>query len=63
MEDFIHHGLECCWAVCEAKEHYQWLKESVVCAKCGIPFIAFFDAHIVVAPPDIHLGERKRGVN
>ena len=52
-EDVIHHCLEGGGAVCEAKEHDLWFKESTVCAEGGFPFISVTALHIVEAPADI----------
>jgi hypothetical protein len=57
LEDVIHHCLEGCWGVCEAKEHDSWLKESLACFKGGFPLVSLFDVDIVIAPSYIELRE------
>ena len=52
-EDVIHHGLECSWAIGEAKEHDQWFKQPLICLECCLPLISFLNVHIVIAPVDI----------
>ena len=53
--DLIHHRLEGCWRVAEAKEHDCGLKESIACFEGRFMFVAFFDTHIVVSPSYIEL--------
>jgi|SRR5712671_3737666 len=57
LEYGVHHGLEGGGGVGEAKEHNRWFIQSFVCDEGGFPFITFLDAHIVIAPMDIKLGE------
>ena len=57
MEDVIHHHLEGCRAVCEAKEHDLWLKEPSVGMECGLPLIALLDSDILETPSDIQLSK------
>ena len=53
----VHHCLECCWRVGQAKKHDGRLEKSVACFKSGLPFVAFLDADIVVSPVNIKFGE------
>jgi hypothetical protein len=57
LEYFVHHGLEGSWAVCEAKVHDQWFKETSMCPEGGLLLIALSDADIIVSPSYIELGE------
>ena len=57
MEDVIHHHLEGCQAVREAKEHDLWLKEPSVGKECSLPLIALSDSDIVETPSDIQLSK------
>ena len=57
MEDLIHHHLEGCQAVCEAKEHDLWLKEPSVGMECGLPLVTLSDSDIVETPLDIQLSK------
>ena len=57
MEDVIHHCLEGCWAVREAKEHDLWLKEPSVGMECSLPFVTLSDSDIVETPSDIQLSK------
>ena len=57
MEDVIHHHLEGCWAVHEAKEHDLWLEEPSVGMECGLPLVALSDSDIVETPLDIQLSK------
>ena len=56
-EDVIHHHLEGCWAVREAKEHDLWLKEPLVGMECSLPLVALSDSDIVETPSDIQLSK------
>ena len=53
MEDVIHHGLECSWAISKAKEQDQQFEEPSICLECCLLLISFLDMHIVIAPADI----------
>ena len=57
LEDLVHHGLECCWAVCKAEEHDEGFEQSAICPERGFPFVAFLDTDVVVSPADVKLGE------
>src|SRR6202167_6434253 len=54
----IHHILESCRRVCQAKEHYRWFVDSALRNKCCLPFVAFANADIIIAPTDIHLSKK-----
>ena len=56
-ENVVHHGLEGGRTVSEAEEHHQWLKQSVVGAEGGLPFIPFFHVDVIETPSDIQLCE------
>jgi hypothetical protein len=56
LEDVIHHGLEGSWAVSHTIQHYRWLKEPSVAPKGHLPFVAFLDLDVLVAPSDIKFG-------
>src|ERR1700688_4813877 len=53
----IHHILESCRRVRQAKEHYCQFVDSALRNKCCLPFVAFANADVVVAPADIHLSK------
>jgi hypothetical protein len=53
----VHQRLESGGRVGEPKEHNAWLEETLVGDEGCLPFIAFFDSDIVVAPTNIKLGE------
>ncbi|KAF9801238.1 hypothetical protein IEO21_10174 [Rhodonia placenta] len=53
QEDVIHHGLEGCGGIGEAKEHHQGFVQSPVSHKGHLPFVTGFDADVVVSPSDI----------
>ena len=57
MEHVVHHCLEGCWAVHEAKEHDLWLEEPLVGMECGLSLIALSDSDIVKTPLDIQLSK------
>ena len=52
-KDVIHHRLEGSWGVSEAEEHNSWFKKAVTRFKCGLVFVALFDANIVISPANI----------
>src|SRR5882762_10906319 len=56
-EDSVHHHLECCWGVCQAKEHDCWFEEAFMRKESRLPFISWFDSHIIVAPSDVKFSE------
>jgi hypothetical protein len=53
LENLIHHCLEGCCAISEAKHHYQSFKESKVRLKGCLPLVPFFDPNILVPPVHI----------
>ena len=53
MEDVVHHHLEGCRAVCEAKEHDLWLEEPSVGMESGLPLVSLSDLDIGETPSDI----------
>ena len=57
MEDVVHHCLEGCRAVREAKEHDLWLKEPSVGMECGLSLVTLSDSDIVETPLDIQLSK------
>jgi hypothetical protein len=57
LEYCVHHHLKGGWRVCEAKEHYHWLKQSFWRKEGCFSFIAFFDVDIIVPPSYIELSE------
>ena len=56
-EDIIHHGLEHCWGVAEAKEHDKWLIQPTVCPEGCLIFVSLLNADIVETPPQVEFGE------
>jgi hypothetical protein len=56
-EDGIHHHLECCGGVGEAKEHYHWFEKSFWGEEGGLPLVPWFDFNIIVPPADVELRE------
>jgi hypothetical protein len=56
-EDGIHQYLESSGQVDEPKEHDTGFKKTLIHDEGCLPFIAFFDPDIVVAPLNIKLGE------
>ncbi|KAF9794862.1 hypothetical protein IEO21_11144 [Rhodonia placenta] len=59
MEDVIHHCLEGCGGIGEAKEHHQGLVQSPVSHKGRLPFVTGFDPDVVISPSDIELREER----
>ncbi|KIJ42184.1 hypothetical protein M422DRAFT_171584, partial [Sphaerobolus stellatus SS14] len=57
LEDFIHHCLESCRTICQAKEHDQRFKKASVGSESSLPFISLFDANIIVPPSNIKLSK------
>ena len=55
-EDMVHHGLECCGGVCEAKKHDEGFAKSVACFEGCFMFITFFDAYVVVPSSNVEFG-------
>jgi hypothetical protein len=56
-KDGVHHGLEGGWGVGQAKEHYVWFEQSLICDKCRLPLVLFLDRDFVVPPQDIQCCE------
>jgi hypothetical protein len=56
-EDGVHHHLECCGGVGEAKEHHCWFKKPFWGEEDGLPFIPWFDPNIIVPPADVKFRE------
>ena len=57
LEDVIHHCLEGRWGVAQSEKHHQGFKESSICMKGHLPFIAVFHTHIIVSPSNIKFCE------
>jgi hypothetical protein len=58
LEDIIHHCLESGQRVGQAEEHNCWFEESLTCLKSCFPFIALFNADVVVAPSNVEFGKQ-----
>ena len=56
-EDIIHHGLEHCWGVAEAKEHDKWLIQPTVCPEGCLIFVSLLNMDIVETPLQVEFGE------
>jgi hypothetical protein len=56
-KDGVHHPLECCWGICDPKEHNHGFEQAVVGSKHSFPFIPFLDLYVIVAPAYIKLCE------
>ena len=56
-KDVIHHCLEGCRAVCQAKEHHQGFEQPPVRVKGGLPFVPVLHSDIVIPPSDVEFGE------
>ena len=52
-EKVVHHRLEGCGGVREAKEHDHGFKETVIRLERGLPLIAVAHADVVIPPADI----------
>ena len=59
-EKVIHHGLEGCGGICEAKKHDHWLKEASIRLERSLSLVAIAHANVVVAPTDIQLCKEHR---
>ena len=56
-EKLVHHSLECGRRVGKTEEHDCGFEKTGVGAECGLPFVAFTDADVVIAPTNVQLGE------
>jgi len=56
-EDHVHHHLEGSGGVSQPKEHNRRFEESFGSKERCLPFVAFFDADVVVSPSYIEFGE------
>jgi len=56
-EQGVHHGLEGCWRVGEAKEHHGGFKQSFVSGESCLPLVPLLYFDCIVAPSDVNLGE------
>ena len=52
-EDVIHHGLECCGGVAQAKEHHLQFIQPTVGSECGFPFITLLNPNVIEAPAEV----------
>src|SRR5713226_1691668 len=57
MENHVHHHLESSGGVSQSEEHDRRFKESFRSKKRCFPFVAFFDADVVVSPSYVEFGE------
>src|SRR5713226_2270273 len=57
MEDHVHHHLEGSGGVSQPKEHHCWFEESFGGKERCLPFVAFFNADVVVSPSYVKFGE------
>ena len=57
MENIIHYGFESSWTISHTEEHYQGLEKSIVCVKCGLPFISRLNLDIVEISVNIQFGK------
>src|ERR1700677_870650 len=55
--NLIHHCLEGCWRVTEAKEHDCGLKESIACFEGRLMFVSLLDSDVIISPTHIEFGE------
>src|SRR5712691_5831745 len=57
LEFVVYHGLESGRGVRQAKEHDSWFEKTIARFEGSLPFIAFFDADVIVSPSDVKFGE------
>ena len=53
LKDMGHKRLKCGWGVAEAEGHDKGFEETELALEGGFPFIALFDADVIVTPMDI----------
>ena len=53
LEDGVHKGLEGCGSVAKAEGHDCGFKKALFALEGGFPFVALFDANVVVSPSDV----------
>ena len=56
-EYVIHKWLESGWSIAKSKGHYEGFKKAKGAFEGGFPFMAFFDAYVVVAPSYVEFRE------
>jgi hypothetical protein len=56
LEDGVHEGLEGSGSVAEAEGHDCRFEEALFAFEGGFPFVALFDADVVVSPADVEFG-------
>ena len=56
----VHHVLECCRGVAEAKVHDHGFIQAVLCFECCFVLISIFDVYFVEAPFYVEFGEDER---
>ena len=56
-EGIIHEPLECSWGVGKPEEYDCWFEEPFMGDEGSLSLVAVFDVDIVIAPPNIKLGE------
>ena len=59
-EKVIHHGLEGCRGICEAKEHDHWFKETAIRLERGLSLVTIAHVNVVVPPADIQFRKERR---
>ena len=59
-KDMIHECLKGWRGIAETKEHHSGFVESERGDKCCFPLVFLSDMNVVIAPPDIKLGEQCR---
>ena len=53
LEDHVHHRLEGCGRISEAKKHHHGFKKSQGCYEGGLLFISLFDVYVVIPLPQV----------
>ena len=59
-EDVVHERLKGRRGIAKAKEHHGGFVESERGNECCLPLVFLLDTNVVIAPPDIKLGEQCR---
>ncbi len=58
-KDHVHHHLEGSRGVGQSEEHNRRFEEALRGEECRFPFVAFFDADVVVSPSYVEFGEER----
>jgi len=57
FEHVLHHHLKGGRVICQAEEHNQGFKETLVHPEGSLPLVSLFNMHVIVSPTDVQFCE------